>query len=65
MPQLSAADKDKSAHVPVFEIYADLNAYSAHLEASHFKQYKTATQDMVKSLKLRETVPIVLGSKSK
>ncbi len=33
--------------------------------ASHFKQYKTATQDMVKSLKLRETVPIVLGSKSK
>jgi quinol monooxygenase YgiN len=61
----SVADKDNPAHVFVFEMYADLDAYKAHLETPHFKKYKFATQDMVKSLKLRETIPILLGSKSR
>ena len=61
----SVADKDKPAHVFVFEMYADLDAYKAHLETPHFKKYKFATQGMVKSLKLRETIPVLLGSKSR
>jgi quinol monooxygenase YgiN len=61
----SVADKENPAHVFVFEIYADLDAYKAHLETAHFKKYKVATQDMVKSLKLRDTVPILLGGKSR
>jgi quinol monooxygenase YgiN len=61
----SVADKENPAHVTVFEIYADLAAYEAHLETAHFKTYKITTQDMVKSLKLRETVPILLGVKRK
>ena len=61
----SVADKDNPAHVFVFEMYADIDAYKAHLETAHFKQYKVATQDMVKSLKSRETIPILLGSKSR
>ena len=61
----SVADKDNPAHVFVFELYADIDAYKAHLETAHFKKYKVATQDMVKSLKLRETIPILLGSKSR
>ena len=61
----SVADKDNPAHVLVFEMYADTDAYKAHLETAHFKKYKVATQDMVKSLKLRETIPILLGSKSR
>ena len=61
----SVADKDNPAHVFVFEMYADIDAYKAHLETAHFKKYKVATQDMVKSLKLRETIPILLGSKSR
>ena len=60
----SVADKDNPALVFVFEMYADLDAYNAHLETAHFKKYKVATQDMVKSLKLRDTVPILLGGKS-
>ena len=59
----SVADKDNPAHVTVFEIYASIEAYRAHLETTHFKAYKAASQDMVRSLKLRETVPIVLGDK--
>ena len=59
----SVADKDNPAHVFVFEMYADLDAYKAHLETAHFKKYKVTTQDMVKSLTLRDTVPILLGAK--
>src|ERR1700745_480225 len=32
----------------------DVAAYKAHLETAHFKKYKATTQDMVKSLTLRE-----------
>jgi quinol monooxygenase YgiN len=49
----------------VFEIYADENAYRAHLETPHFKKYKTNTLEMVKSLELVETVPILVGAKAK
>jgi quinol monooxygenase YgiN len=61
----SVADKENPAHITVFEIYTDAAAYKAHLETAHFKKYKVTTQDMVKSLKLRETVPILLGVKRK
>jgi len=60
----SVSDKDNPAHVTVFEIYADKDAYKTHLETAHFKKYKAATQDMVRSLKLRDTVPIALSAKS-
>ena len=59
----SVADKDDPTHVFVFEMYADVEAYKAHLETAHFKKYKVTTQDIVKSLKLRDTVPILLGAK--
>jgi quinol monooxygenase YgiN len=38
-------------------------AYKGHLETAHFNKYKATTQDMVKSLTLRETVPILLAAK--
>jgi quinol monooxygenase YgiN len=61
----SMADKENPSHVTVFEIYADAAAYKSHLETAHFKNYKITTQNMVKSLKLRETVPILLAVKRK
>jgi quinol monooxygenase YgiN len=61
----SVADKENPSHVFVFEMYADVDAYESHLETAHFKKYKTTTQDMVKALKLRDTVPISLGAKAK
>ena len=61
----AVALKDNPAHIRFFETYADVAAYKAHLETPHFKKYKTVTQGMVKSLKLFETDPIMLGAKGK
>lgn len=54
--------KNQPAQIRIFETYADEAAYRAHLETPHFKKYKTGTQEMVKSLKLIETEPIMLGT---
>ena len=59
----AVTDKENPARIVVFEIYADMEAYKAHLETAHFKKYKVATQEIVKSLNLRDTVPIQLGAK--
>jgi len=59
----AVADRENPLQVFVFEIYADVDAYKAHLETAHFKKYKATTQGMVKSLKLRDTVPLLLGAK--
>jgi len=44
--------KEKPNEIRILEIYADRKAYESHLETPHFKQYKTTTLEMVKSLKL-------------
>ena len=61
----AVSERDNPAHITVFEIYADPEAYKAHLETPHFTNYKSATQTMVKSLELVEAVPILLGAKAK
>jgi len=58
-------EKNKPTHVTVFEIYANNEAYKAHLLTPHFLKYKTGTKEMVKSLELVETVPIALETKYK
>jgi quinol monooxygenase YgiN len=58
-------EKNNPTHVTVFEIYANQEAYKAHLQTAHFIKYKTTTKEMVKSLELIETVPIALESKFK
>jgi quinol monooxygenase YgiN len=54
-----------ATHVRDFEIYRDRKAYEAHLASDHFKKYKATTQTMVKSIKLVQTTPIMLGAKSR
>jgi quinol monooxygenase YgiN len=61
----AVSEKDNPSHVRVFEVYRDRNAYAAHLGSDHFKKYKATTEKMVKSLKLVQTVPIMLGAQSK
>jgi len=56
--------KDDPSHLRFFEIYADEAAYRRHLDSAHFKKYVETTRLMIKSRKLIETVPIVLGSKA-
>ena len=55
--------KGHPEQIRLFEEYGNVAAYQAHLQSQHFKKYKTQTQTMVKSLKLIETDPILLGSK--
>jgi quinol monooxygenase YgiN len=55
----AVSEKDKPTHITILEIYADTVAYQAHLKTPHFIKYKTATKEMVKSLELVETVPLV------
>ena len=55
--------KGQPNQIRIFETYKDQAAYESHLQTPHFKKYKAETQGMVKSLKLIETEPILLGRK--
>jgi quinol monooxygenase YgiN len=55
--------KAQPNQIRIFETYKDEAAYESHLQTPHFRKYKAETQGMVKSLKLIETEPIVLGRK--
>lgn len=59
----AVAHNDDPARITVFEVYKDMAAYKAHLEAPHFKKYKAAVEKMVKSLKLMPVTPVMLGTK--
>ena len=61
----AVAEKENPAHITILEIYADEDAYKAHLQTPHFIKYKTSTKDMVRSLELVETVPLIPGMKIK
>ncbi len=50
--------------IRILEVYADQEAYEAHLRSPHFLKYKTLTSDMVRSLHLVETEPIVLCART-
>jgi len=60
----AVAEKNNPTHITVFEIYANAQAYQAHLQTAHFKKYKSITKDMVKSLELVDVEPIALESKT-
>ena len=57
--------KDHPEQIRLFETYRNATSYQAHLQSPHFKKYKEQTRQMVKSLTLLETDPILLGSKCK
>jgi len=58
------ADKVDPYKLTILELYADSSAYLAHRQAPHFKKYKAATKDMVKSLDLSEVNPILALKKT-
>ncbi|WP_186002230.1 putative quinol monooxygenase [Mycobacterium sp. KBS0706] len=58
-------EKDDPARVRVFEIYTDEGAYRTHLQTPHFLRFRTTTETMIRSRRLLDAVPIMLGAKSK
>ena len=61
----AVSETDRPTHFTILEIYADRAAYEAHIKSAHFLKYKTGTKDMVKSLELIDTVPLVADMKIK
>ncbi len=59
----AVSETDHPARVRVFEVYRYTDAYRSHLETAHFRKYKATVENMVRSLKLVRTTPIVLGTK--
>jgi quinol monooxygenase YgiN len=55
--------KGHPEQIRLFETYRDAASYQAHVQSPHFKKYKEETRQMVKSLTLLKTDPILLGSK--
>ena len=56
--------KDSPSQIRVFEVYADEDAYKAHLETAHFRIFREITKDIVRSRTLSDAVPIILGAKA-
>ena len=44
--------KENPTEIRILEIYANREAYEAHLQTPHFQRYKSTTLKMVESLKL-------------
>jgi len=61
----AVSEKENPNHITILEIYANTDAYKLHLTTPHFLKYKNGTANMVKSLELVETVPLVPGMKIK
>ena len=55
--------KDRPNSIRILEVYADRQAYEAHLQTPHFLKYKNETSGMVTSLTLIDAEPIVMRSK--
>lgn len=53
-----------SSHIRILEIYRDQDAYQGHLRSPHFLKYKHGAAAMVLALRLIETDPIRLCSKT-
>ncbi|MBB2670653.1 UNVERIFIED_ORG: quinol monooxygenase YgiN [Rhizobium esperanzae] len=49
--------------IRILEVYADPEAYGAHLRTPHFLKYKRETAGMVTSLTLIDVDPIVMRAK--
>ncbi|OWV85343.1 antibiotic biosynthesis monooxygenase [Rhizobium sp. N122] len=55
--------RDAPNRIRVLEVYADQEAYEAHLRTPHFLKYKTETAGMVTSLTLLDVDPIAMRAK--
>jgi 4-carboxymuconolactone decarboxylase len=61
----AVSEKNDPTHFTILEIYANPEAYQNHIKTPHFLKYKNGTKDMVKSLELVETIPLVPNMKIK
>lgn len=58
---LAGAATDDAIRALLTVTTADHQAYEAHIQTPHFRKYKDGTADMVRSLKLIDTMPLVMA----
>lgn len=61
----AVSEIDNPNRIRILEIYASEEAYRAHLQMPHFLRYKAGTEHMVRSLRLVETEPVMLGAQGR
>jgi quinol monooxygenase YgiN len=61
----AVAEKDDPTRFRVFEVYTDAEAYRTHLETPHFRKFRATTENMVKSRKLLDAVPVAMSAKAR
>lgn len=59
----TAADSRQPGMVYVFEIYADTQAYQAHLATSHYADFLRQTQRLISKKTVVDTTPVFLAEK--
>ncbi|ANL45517.1 antibiotic biosynthesis monooxygenase protein [Rhizobium phaseoli] len=55
--------RDNPKQIRILEVYADQEAYEAHLQTPHFLKYKRETAGMVTSMTLMDVDPIAMRAK--
>ena len=60
----AVSEKERPERIRILEVYANRDAYDAHLQTPHFLKYKAATADMVKGLKLVDADPVMMRGKA-
>jgi quinol monooxygenase YgiN len=56
--------RDDPTGIRIFETYAGVDAYNAHIQSPHFLKYKTGTLHMIRSLTLVDADSIMLAAKA-
>jgi quinol monooxygenase YgiN len=59
----AVAERERPEQIRILEVYADREAYEAHLRTSHFLKYKDGTAGMVRSLRLVDVDPVMMRGK--
>jgi 4-carboxymuconolactone decarboxylase len=61
----AVSEQKKPTHIMILEIFADVEAFQAHIKTPHFLKYKTGIKEMIKSLEVLEADPLVPGMRVK
>jgi quinol monooxygenase YgiN len=59
----AVAERERPERIRILEVYADREAYEAHLGTPHFLKYKEGTAGMVKELRLVDVDPVMMRGK--
>jgi quinol monooxygenase YgiN len=59
----AVADQKDPSRITILEVYANAEAYKAHIATPHFLTYKETVKDMVKELVLEDVKTVAKAQK--